>query len=65
MPAKKRKNLISDAERARRLEAAGRQIGTSDAPHAFKQAFNRVVRPKTAAQNEDSQGSRSKASKSR
>jgi hypothetical protein len=47
MPAKKRKNVISGVERHERLEATAREFGTSDAPRAFKQAFDKVVRPST------------------
>lgn len=43
MPAKKRKNIISDAERRKRLDEAAREHGTSDNPNDFERAFKKVV----------------------
>jgi hypothetical protein len=42
MPAKKK---ISRPQRRKRPEATARDLGSSDAPRAFNQAFNRLVRP--------------------
>lgn len=41
MPAKK--NQITDAERAKRLKEAARELGTSDDPKDFERALKRIV----------------------
>jgi hypothetical protein len=43
MPAKKRKNVISDAERTKRLEETARDLGTSEKPKDFERAFKRII----------------------
>ena len=43
MPAKKRKNVISDAERAKRLRETAEAIGTSNSLKHFEYSFKRVV----------------------
>jgi hypothetical protein len=43
MPAKK--NKVSGAGPRKRPEAKARELGSSDAPRAFNQAFNRLERP--------------------
>jgi len=44
MPAKKRKNVISDAERRKRLEETAREHGTSNKLKDFEYSFKRVIR---------------------
>jgi hypothetical protein len=41
MPAKK--TQITDSERAKRLQEAARELGTSDDPKALDEAFRKVV----------------------
>ena len=43
MPAKKRKNVISDAERRKRLDEAAREHGTSDNPKDFERALKKIA----------------------
>lgn len=43
MPAKK--HQISDAERAKRIREAARELETSNDPKDFERAFVKVVRP--------------------
>jgi hypothetical protein len=45
MPAKKREN---DAERRKRLEKSGRELGTSNTIQHFEYSFSRVVMVKRA-----------------
>jgi hypothetical protein len=51
MPAKKTK--LSDAERAKRIREAARELGTDNDPEAMERAFQKVARSKpTAASRE-------------
>jgi hypothetical protein len=43
MPAKKTK--LTDAERAKRIRAIAREIGTDNDPESLERAFEKVVRP--------------------
>ena len=44
MPAKKRKNIISDEERAKRIRETAREIGASDDQKVLKRALKSIVR---------------------
>ena len=43
MPSKKKQ--ITDEERAKRIEEAARELGTSNDPASFDCAFEKVVKP--------------------
>ena len=43
MPAKKRKNIISDEERAKRIRETAREIGASDDPKVLGRALKKVL----------------------
>jgi hypothetical protein len=45
MPAKKRKNTITDAERRRRIEQAAKAAEADQTPGALDRAFAKVMRP--------------------
>jgi hypothetical protein len=46
MPAKKRKNIISDEERAKRIRETAREIGAADDPKVLERALKKIIRGK-------------------
>jgi hypothetical protein len=46
MPAKKRKNVISDAERSKRIRETAREISASDDPKVAERALKKIAPPR-------------------
>jgi len=47
MPTKK--TTLTDAERAKRIREAARELGTDNDPKSFERAFSRVVKDRKSA----------------
>ncbi len=45
MTDKPKKPPLTDAERLAQFKEMGREVGASDAPEAFDEAFKRIVKP--------------------
>jgi hypothetical protein len=48
----KKKTVLTDAERAKRIRETAREIGTENDPGVFERAFKKVVRSKSTRQSD-------------